>query len=53
MPPVISEDKIMFGIHAYATSLMTIAKIRRVYNKVDAKSIAKQVSALLYLVINV
>ena len=32
----------MFGVHAHAMSLMTVAKIRKVYNKTDAKSIAKQ-----------
>ena len=32
----------IFGVHAHAMSLMTIAKIRKVYNKTDAKSIAKQ-----------
>ncbi len=44
---MISEDKIMFGIHAHAMSLMTVAKIRKVYNKIDAKSIAKQVHRYL------
>ena len=32
----------MFGVHAHAMSLMTVAKIRKVYNRVDGKSIAKQ-----------
>ena len=43
--PFVPEEKIMFGVHAHAMSLMTIAKIRKVYNRVDAKSIAKQVTA--------
>ena len=43
MPPFIGEEKVMFGVHAHAMSQMTIAKIRKVYNKVDSKSIAKQV----------
>ena len=43
LPPVVPEDKVMFGVHAHAISLMTVAKIRKVYNKVDAKTIAKQV----------
>ena len=34
----------MFGVHAHAMSLMTVAKIRKVYSKVDAKSIAKQLN---------
>ena len=32
----------MFGVHAHALSLMTVAKIRSVYNKVDARSVARQ-----------
>ncbi len=40
--PLISEEKTVFGVHAHAMSLMTIAKMRKVYNKTDAKSIAKQ-----------
>ena len=40
---MLAEEKVMFGVHAHAMSLMTVAKIRKVYNKVDAKSIAKQV----------
>ena len=40
---LIPEDKIMFGIHAHAMSMMTVAKIRKVYNRIDSKSIAKQV----------
>ena len=43
IPPFIGEEKVMFGVHAHAMSQMTIAKIRKVYNKVDSKSIAKQV----------
>ena len=39
---IIAEDKIIFGVHAHAMSLMTVARIRKVYNKTDAKSIAKQ-----------
>ena len=39
---IISEDKVIFGIHAHAMSLMTVARVRKVYNKTDAKSIAKQ-----------
>ena len=40
---IISEEKLIFGLHAHAVSLMTVAKIRKVYNKLDSKSIAKQV----------
>ncbi|KAI8741991.1 WD repeat and FYVE domain-containing protein 3 isoform X1 [Biomphalaria glabrata] len=42
--PYISEEKVMFGVFAHAMSQMTIAKIRKVYNKVDSKSIAKQLA---------
>ena len=41
--PFIAEEKVVFGIHAHAMSQMTISKIRKVYNKVDSKTIAKQV----------
>jgi len=44
--PFVSEDKVMFGVHAHAMSQMTIAKMRKIYNKVDSKSIAKQVVVL-------
>jgi hypothetical protein len=37
----------MFGVHAHAVLQMTIAKIRKAYNKIDSKSIAKQVLTLL------
>ncbi|BFZ02583.1 hypothetical protein BsWGS_05621 [Bradybaena similaris] len=42
--PYISEEKVMFGVFAHAMSQMTIAKIRKIYNKVDSKSIAKQLA---------
>ena len=38
-----AEERVMFGVFAHAMSQMTVAKIRKVYNKVDSKSIAKQV----------
>ncbi|CAD5124378.1 unnamed protein product [Dimorphilus gyrociliatus] len=38
---VVVEDKVSLGIHAHAMSLMTLAKIRKVYNRLDAKFIAK------------
>ena len=46
--PFIAEEKVVFGIHAHALSQMTISKIRKVYNKVDSKSIAKQVKYQTY-----
>lgn len=41
---LVPEERMMFGVHAHAMYLMTVAKIRKVYNKTDAKSIAKQVA---------
>jgi len=38
------EERLVFGIHAHAMSLMTVAKIRKIYNKIDAKLVAKQLS---------
>ncbi|KAL5018829.1 hypothetical protein ScPMuIL_004551 [Solemya velum] len=40
----VSEEKVVFGVYAHTMSQMTIAKIRKVYNKVDSKSIAKQLA---------
>ena len=37
----------MFGVHAHALSLMTIPKIRSVYNKIDASSVCKQLGMSL------
>ena len=42
--PFISEEKVMLAVHAHAMCQLTVAKVRKVYNKVDSKSIAKQVS---------
>nr|XP_037269371.1 WD repeat and FYVE domain-containing protein 3-like isoform X4 [Rhipicephalus microplus] len=41
LPPFLSEEKVVFGLNATAVSVMTLAKIRRVYSKTDCKSIAK------------
>ena len=38
----VAEERLVFGIHAHAMSLMTLAKIRKVYNKIDAKLVARQ-----------
>ncbi|OTF74495.1 PH domain associated with Beige/BEACH domain containing protein, partial [Euroglyphus maynei] len=37
----IAEDKLIFGLNARATSIMTLSKMRRVYSKFDCKQIAK------------
>ncbi|KAK7508020.1 hypothetical protein BaRGS_00000985, partial [Batillaria attramentaria] len=42
--PFISEEKVMLAVHAHAMCQLTVAKVRKVYNKVDSKSIAKQLA---------
>ncbi|CAG2101979.1 unnamed protein product [Medioppia subpectinata] len=37
----ISEDRIIFGLNARATSAMTLAKMRRVYSRFDCRQISK------------
>ncbi|VEL06816.1 unnamed protein product [Protopolystoma xenopodis] len=41
--PLVSEERLMFGIYASALSTMTVSRIRKVYNQTDAKAIARQV----------
>ena len=38
----IAEEKILFGLNSVAMTEMTLARIRKVYSKVDNKSIARQ-----------
>ncbi|GAB6019627.1 hypothetical protein CHUAL_001189 [Chamberlinius hualienensis] len=40
--PLVPEEKVVFGLNAVAMSGLTLAKIRKVYSKVDSKAIAKQ-----------
>lgn len=49
--PLVSEEKIVFGINAAAVSVMTLAKIRRVYSKADCRSIAKMVCSYFYVIL--
>ena len=37
----ISEDRVIFGLNARATSAMTLAKMRRVYSRFDCRQISK------------
>ncbi|RWS27323.1 PH domain associated with Beige/BEACH domain containing protein-like protein, partial [Leptotrombidium deliense] len=37
----IQEDKVIFGLNARATSVMTLAKMRRVYSRFDSRQISK------------
>ena len=39
-----AEDKMMFTLHADASTVMTVARIRRVYGKFDSKAVATQLS---------
>ena len=41
---LISEDKIIFGLHAQNIFEMTLAKFRKVYSKNDSKTIGKQLN---------
>lgn len=40
---LVPEEKVSFGLYALSVSSFTVAKIRKVYNKLDSKAIAKQV----------
>ncbi|KAK6633574.1 hypothetical protein RUM44_004181 [Polyplax serrata] len=42
LAPLISEEKLIFGLNARAISYLTLAKIRKVYSRADNKSIARQ-----------
>lgn len=40
--PLVSEEKVVFGLNARAVNQLTLSKIRKVYSRIDNKSIAKQ-----------
>ncbi|KAG8269206.1 WD repeat and FYVE domain-containing protein 3 [Homalodisca vitripennis] len=42
LPALVAEEKVVFGLNAKAVTHLTLAKIRKVYSRVDNKSIAKQ-----------
>jgi hypothetical protein len=42
---LVPEEKVSFSLYAVSVSSLTVAKIRKVYNKLDSKAIAKQVSS--------
>ena len=44
---LVPEEKVSFGLYALSVSALTVARIRKVYNKLDSKAIAKQVSRLI------
>uniref|UniRef100_A0A8C3WJH3 WD repeat and FYVE domain-containing protein 3 n=1 Tax=Catagonus wagneri TaxID=51154 RepID=A0A8C3WJH3_9CETA len=39
---LVPEEKVSFGLYALSGSALTVARIRKVYNKLDSKAIAKQ-----------
>ncbi|XP_056659204.1 WD repeat and FYVE domain-containing protein 3 isoform X15 [Monodelphis domestica] len=41
---LVPEEKVSFGLYALSVSSLTVAKIRKVYNKLDSKAIAKQLA---------
>ncbi|XP_041084029.1 WD repeat and FYVE domain-containing protein 3 isoform X2 [Polyodon spathula] len=41
---LVPEEKVSFGLSALSVSALTVAKIRKVYNKLDGKAIAKQLT---------
>lgn len=43
---LVPEEKVSFSLYALSVSSLTVAKIRKVYNKLDSKAIAKQASNL-------
>lgn len=40
---LVAEEKVSFSLYAVSASTLTVAKIRKNYNKLDSKAIAKQV----------
>uniref|UniRef100_A0A8C4ZMQ7 WD repeat and FYVE domain containing 3 n=1 Tax=Gadus morhua TaxID=8049 RepID=A0A8C4ZMQ7_GADMO len=41
---LVPEEKVSFSLYAVSVSSLTVAKIRKVYNKLDSKAIAKQLA---------
>ncbi|XP_054466267.1 WD repeat and FYVE domain-containing protein 3 [Anoplopoma fimbria] len=41
---LVPEEKVSFSLYALSVSTLTVAKIRKVYNKLDSKAIAKQLT---------
>ncbi|KAL0979906.1 hypothetical protein UPYG_G00191390 [Umbra pygmaea] len=41
---LLPEEKVSFSLYAPSVSTLTVARIRKVYNKLDSKAIAKQLS---------
>lgn len=41
---IVTEEKVVFGLNAKAVTQLTLSKIRKVYSRIDNKSIAKQLN---------
>ncbi|KAJ8380472.1 hypothetical protein SKAU_G00012500 [Synaphobranchus kaupii] len=41
---LVPEEKVSFSLYALSVSALTVAKVRKVYNKLDSKAIAKQLT---------
>ncbi|XP_031426548.1 WD repeat and FYVE domain-containing protein 3 isoform X2 [Clupea harengus] len=41
---LVPEEKVSFSLYAFSVLALTVAKIRKVYNKLDSKAIAKQLA---------
>lgn len=41
--PLVAEANIVFGLHAHATSLVTIAKLRKHFSKSESRAVAHKV----------
>lgn len=41
---LVSEDRILLALNAHTSSVMTVAKIKRLYNKHDGKAVSAQLS---------
>lgn len=48
---LVPEEKVSCSLCALSVSTLTVAKIRKVYNKLDSKAIAKQVRHVNMLVL--
>ncbi|XP_039275905.1 WD repeat and FYVE domain-containing protein 3 [Nilaparvata lugens] len=51
LPPLVTEEKVVFGLNAKAVTQVTLSKIRKIYSRADNKSIAKQFSGLHFHVV--
>lgn len=47
--PLVTEEKISFGVNAMCSSLMTVQDIKSSYNEVDGRLIAKEVTNFPHL----